>query len=72
MIIRQQDPMSRPTGWYEIMRRTQRGTFSNREVALWMRTYGAEYGNWTYRNGEVRPVDERIKDDLVLSEVSDD
>ena len=65
-MVRQQDPMNRPTGWYEIMRRTERGTFSGREVALWIRTYGVEYGNWTYRNGEIRAVDERIKDDLVL------
>lgn len=68
-MIRQQDPMTRPTGWYEIMRRGRRGTFTDREVALWMRTYGAEYGEWTYRNGEVRGVDERLKDDLVLRSV---
>lgn len=63
---RPQDPMTRQTGWYEIMRRTVKGKFKSREVALWMRTFGAEYGNWTYRTGEVRSVDERIKDDLVL------
>jgi len=68
-MVRPQDPMTRQTGWYEIMRRGQRGKFGSVQNAYWERKYGAEYGEWSYQNGEIRPVDERIKDDLVLRSV---
>lgn len=64
--MREQDPMTRQTGWYEIMRRRYNGKFSPREVAFWERKWNSSYGEWTYQNGSIRPVDERIKDDLVL------
>lgn len=70
-MIRPQDPLTRQTGCYEIMRRTRKGTFSSREVAYWERKYDKTYGQWCYMNGEVRPVDERLKDDLVLRSVEE-
>lgn len=70
-MLKLQDPMARPTGWYEIMRRTVKGTFSDREVAYWERKYDKTYGQWCYVNGEVRPIDERLKDDLVLRSVEE-
>ena len=69
MSIRQQDPMSRPTGWYEIMRRTVKGTFETVQYAFWERKFDNTYGEWSYQNGEIRSVDEQLKDDLVLRSI---
>lgn len=71
-MLKLQDPMNRQNGWYKIMRRTVKGTFDRVQDAYWERTFGAYYGNWIYHNGEVRPVDERLKDDLVLNEVNNE
>ena len=68
-MLRLQDPMTRQTGWYDIMPRGVNGKFKQRQTAFWERKYGAEYGEWTYQNGTIRAVDERINDDLVLKRV---
>ena len=65
------DPMTRPTGWYDIMRRQKKGTFKARETAFWERKYDKSYGEWNYQNGEIRPIEERMNDDLVLGEAND-
>lgn len=64
-----QDPMKRPTGWYHIMRRMVGGKFSKKEDAFWERNYDYSYGEWTYRNCEIRVIAEMIQDDLVLGEI---
>ena len=65
------NPMARQTGWYEIMRRTIKGTFKTREIAFWERKFDQSYGEWTYKNGNIRPIDEALKDDLVLCEAGE-
>lgn len=70
-MLKLNNPLSRQTGWYEIMRRTIKGTFKNREIAFWERKFDQSYGEWTYGNGSIRPVFELLNDDLVLCEVGE-
>jgi hypothetical protein len=65
-MLKLQDPMNRQNGWYKIMRRTVKGTFDRVQDAYWERKFDSSYGEWTYNSGEVRSIDERLKDDLVL------
>lgn len=61
-----QNPFNRDTGWYEILPRKTKGLFGKRQIAFWERKFNNSYGEWTYPNGEIRPIFEMIKDDLVL------
>ena len=70
--MRAQDPITRQTGWYIIQRRLKGGKFSIPQPALWVRKFDNTYGEWTYQNGSVRTVDERLNDDLVLRSIKDD
>ena len=61
-----QNPFNRDTGWYEILPRKEKGLFGKRQIAFWERKFDKSYGEWSYQNGDVRAVSERLKDDLVL------